>query len=390
MTTTTGTLADVLEPFDERLGERPEPELLTLTEGRGFVPQVERFKKRLATDDTSDYKLVRRGYVAFNPYLLWAGAIALNRAWDLAIISPAYPTFRVREGFDSSYVYWLLTGEPIRLRYDAISFGSVPRRRRAKVEDFLAIRLGPLPPFPEQRRIAAILDKADAVRRKRQQTLDLADQFLRSAFLDMFGDPVHNPKGWPVKRLGSLIRDTDRINYGVVQPGPHVPDGVPIVRVGDFSNGRVQNPTSKRISRDVESAYRRSRLAGDEILVACVGSIGQIAVAEPEMKGWNIVRAVARVPLGSSVEPAFVSEYLKTEFVQSYFQAETRTVTQPTLNIKQIRNTGVFLPPIEEQRRFVRLARMLSAQLAHLSRALSGVTELTDSLTQRAFRGGLA
>ena len=124
--------------------------------------------------------------------------------------------------------------------------------------------------------------------------------------------------------------------------------------------------------------------------MACVGSIGQIAVAEPEMKGWNIVRAVARVPLGSSVEPAFVSEYLKTEFVQSYFQAETRTVTQPTLNIKQIRNTGVFLPPIEEQRRFVRLARMLSAQLAHLSRALSGVTELTDSLTQRAFRGGLA
>jgi type I restriction enzyme S subunit len=245
----------------------------------------------------------------------------------------------------------------------------------------------PLPSLPEQRRIAAILDKADAVRRKRQQTLDLADQFLRSAFLDMFGDPVTNPKGWPVKKLGSLTRGTDRINYGVVQPGPHVADGVPIVRVGDFSHGRIQTPTSKRISRDVESAYRRSRLAGDEILVACVGSIGEVAAAEPEMSGWNIVRAVARVPLGNSVEPAFVSEYLRTEFVQSYFRAETRTVSQPTLNIKQIRNTEVFMPPIDEQRRFARLATVFSAQSAHLSRALLGVTELTDSLTQRAFRG---
>jgi len=62
----------------------------------------------------------------------------------------------------------------------------------------------PLPPLPEQRRIAAILDKADAVRRKRQQTLDLADQFLRSAFLDMFGDPVTNPKGWPRITIGYL------------------------------------------------------------------------------------------------------------------------------------------------------------------------------------------
>ena len=66
----------------------------------------------------------------------------------------------------------------------------------------------PLPSLPDQRRIAAILDKADAVRRKRQQTLDLADQFLRSAFLDIFGDPVTNPKRWPIKKLGDVVEFT--------------------------------------------------------------------------------------------------------------------------------------------------------------------------------------
>lgn len=67
----------------------------------------------------------------------------------------------------------------------------------------------PLPPLPEQKRIAAILDKADAIRRKRQQAIQLADDFLRAVFLDMFGDPVSNPKGWPVKPLGSLVINKD-------------------------------------------------------------------------------------------------------------------------------------------------------------------------------------
>ena len=62
-----------------------------------------------------------------------------------------------------------------------------------------------LPRFEEQKRIAAILDKADSLRRKRAQAIALADDFLRATFLDMFGDPVTNPKGWPVKPLGTLI-----------------------------------------------------------------------------------------------------------------------------------------------------------------------------------------
>ncbi|HFL2781569.1 TPA: restriction endonuclease subunit S, partial [Pseudomonas aeruginosa] len=60
-----------------------------------------------------------------------------------------------------------------------------------------------------QKRIAAILDKADAIRRKRQQAIQLADDFLRAVFLDMFGDPVSNPKGWEVKPLGSLVVNKD-------------------------------------------------------------------------------------------------------------------------------------------------------------------------------------
>jgi type I restriction enzyme S subunit len=122
-------LGDLLEEFDQRLGARPEPEILTLTEKLGFVAQRERFNKRLAIADTSNYKVIGLHDIAFNPYLLWASAIAQNTKWEVAIVSPIYPTFRVRKGYNARFVNYLLCSGFLRSRYDAISHGSVPRKR---------------------------------------------------------------------------------------------------------------------------------------------------------------------------------------------------------------------------------------------------------------------
>src|SRR5216117_2446570 len=98
-------LGDILEEFDQRLGtQAQEPDVLTLTERFGFVSQRERFNKRLAIADTSSYKLIGLNDIAFNPYLLWAGAVAQNTSWAAAIISPVYPTFHVREGYSPRFV----------------------------------------------------------------------------------------------------------------------------------------------------------------------------------------------------------------------------------------------------------------------------------------------
>jgi type I restriction enzyme S subunit len=114
----------------------------------------------------------------------------------------------------------------------------------------------PLPPLEEQKRIAAILDKADAIRRKRQQAIELADQFLRSVFLDMFGDPVTNPKGWEVHELKSVVADDRIVTYGIVQAGPDIPDGVPYIRTGDLKNGRIFQEGLLRTSREIADNYK--------------------------------------------------------------------------------------------------------------------------------------
>lgn len=130
-------VGDLLEQTKELLGEREEPEVLTCTEGAGLVLQRERFASRVATENTSKYKLVKRGDIVYNPYLLWKGSI--DQCWivDEGITSPAYEIFRVKEGFDPVVVGEIITSPEMIRRYDGISFGTIQRRRRAAPSNFL-------------------------------------------------------------------------------------------------------------------------------------------------------------------------------------------------------------------------------------------------------------
>ena len=105
--------------------------------------------------------------------------------------------------------------------------------------------------------------------------------------------------------------------------------------------------------------------------MSCVGSIGVVALANESVKGFNIARAVARIPLVETTSRIFMAAYLSTDFVQRYFANELRTVSQPTLNIKQLSETSVVLPPIELQREFARrvtaVEKLKTAQRASLA-----------------------
>lgn len=248
----------------------------------------------------------------------------------------------------------------------------------------------PLPPLGEQKRIAAILDKADAIRQKRKQAIELADEFLRSVFLDMFGDPVTNPKGWKVKPLSGLIAEGDKINYGIVQPGEHVDGGVPIVRVGDIADGKIDKSKLKCVLKEIDEKNKKSRLIGDEILITCVGAtVGKVALADSSLQGFNTVRALTRVRLSNQVNRQFVFRYLQSPFVQNYFQMQLRTVGQPTLNGKQIGETPILLPEKDVQKSFLDIAEKLQSKIDAALAQLVNADDMFNSLSQKAFSGQL-
>jgi type I restriction enzyme, S subunit len=247
----------------------------------------------------------------------------------------------------------------------------------------------PLPPLPEQKRIAKILDAADALRAKRRESLAQLDALIQSTFLDMFGDPVTNPMGWSQAELCSLIEEGDRINYGVVQPGEEWPEGKPLVRVGDFVTGELEFSEIKLIDPDIEKKYQRSRLNGRELLVSCVGSIGTICKVPKKAAGFNIARAVARVPLREEISRDFMLYCLRSDAVQRHFLKETRTVSQPTLNIALIKSATVIQPPLDLQHGFASIIESIERQKTRLRNYLAELDTLFASLQHRAFNGGL-
>ena len=339
-------------------------------------------------------KITRRGLESCASRILPPESVLLSSRAPIGHVAINTVPMATNQGFksflpdrtriDSKYLYYWLRSN--RSYLESLGNGATFKEISKAVVSRVEI---PLPPVEEQRRIAAILDTADALRAKRRVALAKLETFDQSIFLDMFGDPGRNPKAFPRKPLEALVREGDSINYGVVQPGDDVEQGVPLIRVGDLSEGRVKHDSLKRIAPSIDVLHKRSRLRGDELLVSCVGTIGIVALADETVRGFNIARAVARIPLAESSSRFFVAAYLKTEHVQRYFVNELRTVSQPTLNIKQLSELEVVLPPIELQREFELRANLASGVRERGQAALSRLDAVCASLQRFAFQGKL-
>ncbi|MGW7285170.1 restriction endonuclease subunit S [Streptomyces sp. NPDC054847] len=312
------------------------------------------------------------------------GVAVVPSSLDGATASTGFTVLRPTTELQSAYLFhWVRSSPFISEMIRQATGQSYPAVSDRIIKDSLI----PLPPRTEQLHIARLLDHVDALRTKRRTAIALLDGLAQSVFLDMFGNPRQNPMDWPTDTLANLADSTDRINYGVVQPGDDHPGGVPLVRVGDLLNGRVDRSAIKRIDPQIEAKYSRSRLRGNEVLVGCVGSIGTVALVNDSDIGSNIARAVARIPISSESLREYIAEHLRAASVQHYFVSELRTVAQPTLNIKQLSETVIMIPSPRLQAEFTSRVQLIRRQKEIQTAHLSLLDALFASLQHRAFRG---
>ena len=379
------TVGDLLFEISERPGGHEEIPVLTLTEKRGFVLQGERFSKRLATEDTSRYKLIQPGTFAFNPYLLWAGALAMNDLGFSGVASPLYPTFRVREGLDESYVYRILSAPGMVARYDSVAFGSVPRRRRTSVKDFLSLHVPELPSLDEQRRIAAILDRADARRSPRRAQLRGLNLFIHAVFQDFSrqapGELVPASEAWLSLRNG---QSPDR-------GGLHEED---VLTLSSVTQSRFDPRLIKRGAfREVPSGAKRVHL-DDFLLARGNGNKNLVGVGVFSGKsGEGIVfpdTVIAAKLDTSRVDPRFFEAAWGQPFVRRQILSAARTTNGTfKVNQKALGQVMIPIPPVSVQREFAAVVAKIDAQRERIERALALEDELFSSLQYRAFRGEL-
>lgn len=135
------------------------------------------------------------------------------------------------------------------------------------------------------------------------------------------------------------------ISYGIVQPGEPVDIGVPVIRINNIKNGRVDISDVLRVSPEIEKNYAKTRLEGGEILLTVVGSTGQSLIVPDELKGWNVPRAIAVIKPKKEIGAKWINICLQTENVRNFLDARANTTVQKTLNLKDVKEIPIPIPP---------------------------------------------
>lgn len=235
------------------------------------------------------------------------------------------------------------------------------------------------PDVDEQKRIAAILDKADTIRRCRRETLGLRADFLRSLFLEMFGDPVTNPKGWAPDSLKNL---------GVVTTGSTPPSRlegmfggeVPFVTPGDLKESVV---ISQRTVTIAGARHSRTVRAG-ATFVCCIGTIGKMGKAS-DRSAFN--QQINAVEWGDRVNDDYGLEVLK--FFKRRIAASSSSTTLPIINKSSFESIAIPVAPRSLQDEFANRAKALDRVNGSQTKSSIEAEALFKSLQQRAFAGAL-
>lgn len=287
-----------------------------------------------------------------------------------------------------SYLYHFLCSPVFKNWTSASSGANIKNIRVSELAEFQV----PLPSLPEQKRIAAILDKADAIRRKRQQAIQLADDFLRAVFLDMFGDPVINPKGWSVREVGDLCDVQGGLQVSKKRAG--LPVTAPYLRVANVLRNRLDLTEIKEIEL-LESEYRRVKLIPDDILIVeghgNANEIGRCAIWKGEIDEVVHQNHLIRVRVKSKdVNPRFLSDYINSSGGRAQMmRASNSTSGLNTISTGVVRSTGVIVPPKDLQDKYALIVEKTNSNLLRQNFAQVLIGESVFSLSQKAFSGQL-
>lgn len=247
----------------------------------------------------------------------------------------------------------------------------------------------PLPPLAEQRRIASILDQADELRQKRQQAIEKLDQLLQATFIDMFGDPVSNPKGWQVKSIDEICSNiVDCVN----KTAPIVEYETPykMIRTTNVRNHKVDIFSVRYVEKETFDKWNR-RLTpqrGDVILTreAPVGEVGILESDDSVFLGQRLM--LYRVNLELTT-PEYLLYFLMSDNLKIQYEQMSSGSTVKHLSVPQCSKWDIYLPPVELQLKFSEFYKMIHANLEVMRISYNKADTLFKSLQNQAFNGTL-
>ncbi len=250
----------------------------------------------------------------------------------------------------------------------------------------------PIPPLETQRNIVAILEKAEETKGLRAQADEYTNQLLQSFFLEMFGDPVKNPKKWKIIELHDLAEIVSGVTKGRKLSGNSVVL-VPYLRVANVQDGYLDLNEVKTIEALPSEVEKYALLEGDVLLTegGDPDKLGRGAVWYNEIPNCIHQNHIFRVRVDKeSIVPEFLSMLIGSAYGKMYFLKSAKQTTGiATINSTQLKNFPVFVPPIELQQKFTSVVEKVESMRKNQNKSKQHIEDLFNTMMQKAFKGEL-
>ena len=311
------------------------------------------------------------------PYIM-ATEGCIHDGW--LMLSPRKPNVH------SDFMYHVLGSPLVYSEFARLAAGATVKNLNIDLVSRVEV---PFPPLAEQRRTAAILDQADALRRKRREALERLDELRRSVFDEIFGDPVLNPKKWKRKKAEELC---DRITVGiVVKPASYYREqGIPAIRGTNIKSSGIDLSDVVFFSEEDNSTkLSKTRIWNGDLVIVRSGRPGLTAVVPKELHGANSIDVLIVTPKTSEIRPQFLRDFLNSDGGKRIVLAESRGQIQQHFNVRSLSEALIYAPPLGVQDRYVHFLSRIDDLAARATSSELELDALFTSLQYNAFRGEL-
>lgn len=238
-----------------------------------------------------------------------------------------------------------------------------------------------IPSSDEQNHVVEVLDKVTELISLRKQQLAKLDELVKARFVEMFGESEY-----PCNSLISLIIEGAGLSYGIVQPGDDGTGDMGVLRPVDFADGKIKTDSIKYIDRSLGDGFKKTELNGNELLITVRGTTGITALTDSRFKGMNVTRGIAVIRYDKKkVDPIYLNEYIKMEKSQQYIKEHTRGATLQQINLSELRDLEIVIPPLPLQRVFATFVEHVDQQKQTVQQSLEKLELLKKALMQEYF-----